>query len=87
MLPPTCFDNSWNGSDLQRWVGLTLEGAKRLGMDWHKVGKYREWIEAAGFEDVQEYKGAWPTNTWPSDQHHKLLGAWQNAVSAAIFHS
>jgi hypothetical protein len=56
-------------------------------MDWHKVGKYREWIEAAGFEDVEEYKGAWPTNTWPRDQHHKLLGAWQNEVSAAIFYS
>lgn len=56
-------------------------------MDWHKVGKYREWIEAAGFEDVQEYKGAWPSNTWPRDKHHKLLGAWQNAVSAAIFYS
>ena len=81
MLPLICFDNSWDGSELQRWVTLTLEGAKRLGMDWHKVGRYREWIEAAGFEDVQEVKGVWPTNTWPRDKQHKILGAWQNQVS------
>ena len=49
-------------------------------MDWHKVGMYREWVEAAGFEDVQEFHGAWPSNTWPRDKHHKLLGAWQNQV-------
>ncbi|KAH8754051.1 S-adenosyl-L-methionine-dependent methyltransferase [Hyaloscypha finlandica] len=78
MLPPICFDNSWDGTELQRWLTLTLEGAKRLGMDWYKVGMYREWVEAAGFEDVQEFQGSWPTNTWPRDRHHKLLGAWQN---------
>jgi hypothetical protein len=81
MLPPICFDNSWDGTELQRWLTLTLEGAKRLGMDWYKVGMYREWVEAAGFEDVQEFQGSWPTNTWPRDRHHKLLGAWQNQVS------
>ncbi|PMD30364.1 S-adenosyl-L-methionine-dependent methyltransferase [Hyaloscypha variabilis F] len=91
-LPLICFDNSWDGSDLQRWTALTLEGAKRLGMDWNKVGMYREWVEAAGFEDVQEFHGAWPSNTWPRDKHHKLLGAWQNqnfmegvhAISVAV---
>jgi hypothetical protein len=85
MLPPICFDNSWDGTELQRWVTLTLEGAKRLGMDWYKVGMYREWVEAAGFEDVQEFKGSWPTNTWPRDRHHKLLGAWQNQVSETFY--
>jgi hypothetical protein len=80
-MPPICFDNSWDGTEFKRWVGLTLQGAKALGMDWEKVGKYKEWVDAAGFEDVREVKLAWPTNTWPRDRHHKLLGAWQNQVS------
>ena len=85
MLPPICFDSSWDGTELKRWVTLTLEGANALGMDWHKVGRYKEWIEGAGFEDVGEFKGAWPTNTWPRDRHHKLLGAWMNQVSDISF--
>ena len=80
MLPPTCFDDSWEGSNIKRWVESTIAGAKALGMDWHKVGKYKEWTEAAGFENVTEFKGAWPTNMWPRDKHYKLLGAWQNQV-------
>jgi hypothetical protein len=31
MLPPTCFDNSWDGTELKRWVELTLESATALG--------------------------------------------------------
>lgn len=92
LMPPICFDNSWDGTVFKRWVGLTLQGAKALGMDWEKVGRYKEWVEAAGFEDVREVKLAWPTNTWPRDPHHKLLGAWQNqnmmeglhAISVAV---
>jgi hypothetical protein len=70
---------------MKRWVEATLAGAKALGMNWHKVGRYREWTEAAGFEDVREFKGAWPMNTWPKDKHHKLLGAWNYQVSSLIF--
>lgn len=81
MLPLVCFDNSWDGSDLKKSVELISKGSKALGMDWHKVSKYRGWVEAAGFEDVQEVKATWPTNTWPRDKHSKLLGAWQNQVS------
>jgi hypothetical protein len=81
MLPPTCFDNSWDGTELKRWIELTLEGATALGQDWWKVSKYKEWIEKAGFEDVREFTGAWPTNDWPKDPHHKLLGVWMNQVS------
>jgi hypothetical protein len=81
MLPPTCFDNSWDGTELKRWVELTLKGATALGQDWWKVSKYKEWIEKVGFEDVREFTGAWPTNDWPKDPHQKLLGVWMNQVS------
>lgn len=29
-------------------VGLTLEGARTLSINWEKVGRYKEWVEAAG---------------------------------------
>jgi hypothetical protein len=84
-LPLTCLDDSWNGTDIQRWVNLTLEGAARLGMDWHKVGKYKEWLEEAGFVDVQEVPLVWPSNTWPRSRHHKQLGIWMNQYVHVLY--
>jgi Methyltransferase domain len=83
-LPLTCLDDSWNGTDVKRWVDLTLEGAARLGMDWHKVGKYKMWLEEAGFIDVQEVQLAWPSNTWARNKHHKLLGIWTNQYASIL---
>jgi len=82
MLPPICFDDTWEGTEFKRWVELTCEGAKALGMDWYKVGNYKRWVEEAGFEEVTEFKSAAPTNTWPRGKHYKLLGAWMNQVSS-----
>lgn len=77
-LPLTCLDDSWNGTELQRWTNLTLEGAAKMGLDWYKAAKYKAWLEEAGFVDVQEMHFAWPINTWPKNPHLKRLGIWMN---------
>jgi hypothetical protein len=59
---------------------MVLEGARKLGMDWTKVGKYRQWMDAAGFVGIKELSWRWPTNAWPEHEHHKLLGQWTNEV-------
>lgn len=59
---------------------MLLEGAKKLGMDWEKVGKYPQWISAAGFKDIKEVKRIWPTNSWPKSALLKHLGRSANKV-------
>jgi hypothetical protein len=76
--PMSCFDDSWNGTELQRWNKLVTTAASALGMDWMKATKYKQYMLDAGFEDVQEVNLAWPSNTWPKGKHLKLLGAWNN---------
>jgi hypothetical protein len=79
-LPITCFDDSWNGTAIQRWTKKLLEGAKILGMDWEKVKKYPQWLSAAGFEDIKEVERVWPTNSWPKNPFQKHLGQSANKV-------
>jgi hypothetical protein len=78
ICPMACFDDSWNGTELQRWNNLLTTASSALGMDWLKAMKYKQYMLDAGFEDVQEVHFAWPSNTWPRGKHHKLLGAWNN---------
>lgn len=78
ICPMACFDDSWNGTELQRWNDLLIAGASALGMDWMKATKYKQFMIDAGFKDVQEVSLAWATNTWPRGKHHKLLGAWNH---------
>lgn len=75
-----CIDESWNGKAIQRWANLLLEGAKKLGIDWEKVEKYPQWISAAGFKDIKEVEGAWPTNSWPKSGFQKHLGRSANEI-------
>lgn len=85
-LPVTFIDDSWNGTNIQRWELLLLEGAKKLGADWAKVGKYRQWMEAAGFVDIKELELCWPTNSWPRSKFHKQLGQLTNKVMKRGLH-
>ena len=36
----------------------------------------KEWMEAAGFEDVTVFKSIWPLGSWPRDQRLKEIGKW-----------
>lgn len=36
--------------------------------------RYKEWAQEVGFQDVQEVRFKWPINTWPKDDHYKMLG-------------
>jgi hypothetical protein len=78
ICPLACSDNSWNGTELQRWRSLIINGSSAMGMDWMKATKYKRYMIEAGFEDVHEVELAWPSNTWPRGKHYKLLGALNN---------
>ncbi|KAL3423929.1 methyltransferase domain-containing protein [Phlyctema vagabunda] len=75
-FPWRCIDDSWQGTALQRWMGLLLDGAEALGKDWKRVPKYKEYMRNAGFLDIVEKKFAWPLGTWAKGKKFKTLGAW-----------
>jgi len=47
-----------------------------MGKDWTRVGRYKEYFEEIGFEDVTEVKYEWPLGTWARGRREKMLGAW-----------
>lgn len=77
-LPLRCADESLSGTSLERWGELMSEAARRLGrpMGTDVSGNYREWMEAAGFVDIEERHYMWPSNGWPKDPYMKELGRW-----------
>ncbi|KAM0421281.1 hypothetical protein ACHAPT_011003 [Fusarium lateritium] len=54
------------------------EAAAKSGRPFIDLNTLRALLEKAGFEDVQEHKFKWPSNTWPRDAKFKELGAWNH---------
>jgi len=77
-LPITSIDNSMDGTALQHWILLCVEAARKLGSDWTRVPKYKDYFAEAGFVDVVEHRYSWPTNSWARGQHNKQLSVWYN---------
>ncbi|KAG9248500.1 S-adenosyl-L-methionine-dependent methyltransferase [Calycina marina] len=69
-------DESFEGTALQRWSGLVIDGFAKLGRDLYKSLHYREWLEAAGFTDILELRIPVPCNSWPKDPKFKQVGKW-----------
>lgn len=75
-LPIESVDDSLNGTALGEWCPKMIAGAKVLGKDWTCTTKYQEYMEDAGFVDVQVVKYQWPTNPWAKSPDQKILGRW-----------
>jgi len=69
-------DGTVEGTTWQKWGELLVEGAKKLGRNWHGPPHYARWMRDAGFEDVVEKIVQLPINTWPKGQKNKLMGMW-----------
>lgn len=79
-LPLGCDDGTLSeDSDLWKWMLLVMEGMEKFQRPVIAAQKWKEMMEAAGFEDVVEVVYKWPTNRWPRDQKHKELGMWSLA--------
>jgi hypothetical protein len=69
-------DGTQEGTTLVRWVELLVEGAKKLGRNWHGVPHYAQWMRDAGFEDVVEKVIQVPINCWPRGEKNKIMGMY-----------
>jgi SAM-dependent methyltransferase len=82
VLPCYAPDNSYTGTDLERWANLMLEGAAKLGHPMDVADQYAKLMREAGFVDIVEQQFVWPTNAWPRDPKLKELGRWNETNMA-----
>ncbi|WPG97566.1 Hypothetical protein R9X50_00034300 [Acrodontium crateriforme] len=77
-LPVKSIDGTADNTDLMRWGELLCEAARILGrpMGSDVSDYYVQWMQEAGFVDIEQKMFMWPTNTWPKDPLMKLLGNW-----------
>lgn len=75
-LPVQCNDDTLNGTALSIWSEENMKLAMQQGLNHENPIKYRQWIEEAGFVNVQEHIKIHPISPWPKDKHLKQLGNW-----------
>lgn len=61
-------------SYLAEWCRLCFEAGLNLKRPIFPVTEYKNYLAAAGFEDIVEVQRKWPTNNWPRDREFKELG-------------
>jgi hypothetical protein len=59
-----------------KWTHYMLQSSKIVGQSLDNPPKYARWMRETGFVNVQHYVFKWPSNPWPKDDKHKLLGMW-----------
>ncbi|KAL0943293.1 methyltransferase domain-containing protein [Colletotrichum truncatum] len=70
-------DGSLEGTALQRWNRLLLEGVRRAGRNALSPFSFATQMTEAGFQNVQEKKFAVPSTPWARGRNQKILGAMQ----------
>ena len=81
MAFPLCNDDDTASPDdpIHTWSRLMVEASLRNNQQLTNPHHYAEWMREAGFVNVQREEFKWPTNRWPRDKKHKLLGMWNQA--------
>ncbi|KAI3397005.1 hypothetical protein diail_11332 [Diaporthe ilicicola] len=64
------------GSALEAFFRHAVEGGRAFGRDFEAGRKYKEWMLAAGFEDVVETQVLAAVNAWPLDPVDRTIGNW-----------
>lgn len=83
VLPESDDDTIEPDAPLLRYSTLLGEAAAVLNQPFQDIQGLVKIMRDVGFVDVYIKKFKWPSNTWPKDDHYKLLGAWsyENIIS------
>ncbi|KAH8902087.1 S-adenosyl-L-methionine-dependent methyltransferase [Coniochaeta sp. PMI_546] len=78
-------DDSYEGTAMQRWNSLMLEGVKKIGRDPLSPLRLNALLKEAGFVNITETRLPIPTSPWPKGKRQKILGAMemQNLLEVA----
>ncbi|ORY56381.1 S-adenosyl-L-methionine-dependent methyltransferase [Pseudomassariella vexata] len=68
------FDRTIEGTALQQWNRLMVEGVRNLGRDMRAARSNKRRMEEAGFQNIVEHRLPIPVNHWPRGAQHKNLG-------------
>ncbi|KAF9874845.1 hypothetical protein CkaCkLH20_07539 [Colletotrichum karsti] len=63
-------------SALVRSGELLREACEIFGRPFQSIPALVDVMKEVGFVDIVMTKFKWPTNSWPKDQKHKLIGTW-----------
>ncbi|KAJ6785848.1 hypothetical protein PWT90_08723 [Aphanocladium album] len=76
MALPTQSDDGTLPSDsyLAQWCKACMDAGQNLQRPIFPVVEYKNYLVAAGFEDVVEVQRKWPINNWPRQRKFKELG-------------
>jgi ubiquinone/menaquinone biosynthesis C-methylase UbiE len=61
-------------SALVKWGQYIEEAFERMGRPFLRIGKFKEYLEEAGFVNVHSEMVKRPTNDWPKDPRWKEIG-------------
>lgn len=78
MLPLACDDDTLEGTAVQEWSSGMVEISRKMGRPFDNPTHWKEWMEEAGFKNVQEKQIVVPINNWPKDPKLKQIGLWQH---------
>ncbi|XWW96346.1 hypothetical protein V2A60_004319 [Cordyceps javanica] len=67
-------DGSFQGTAIERWGKLLLQGGQKRGRDLLRPRHFAEWCRDIGFEDVHEEIVPLPNNGWPEDPKMRAIG-------------
>jgi hypothetical protein len=76
-LPAHCDDDTYAGTQFEKWQNLALEASQKLGCPMDIASTCKATMEAVGFEDVTEVIYKWPINKWPADKKMKEIGKYR----------
>ncbi|KAH8746365.1 S-adenosyl-L-methionine-dependent methyltransferase [Hyaloscypha finlandica] len=82
-LPVRCDDNTLTNTNLERYGNLMLEGSLKLGVGLDVALKTKQFMEEAGFIDVNQVIYKWPLNRWPANKAMKEIGLWAHEVTVS----
>lgn len=61
---------------LHQWITTLTECSELIGRSLLSSSRYKEQMQAQGFQNVVEVTFKWPQNRWPRDKKLKELGAF-----------
>lgn len=64
-----------------RWGPTFIAAGEKTGKTLMIVNKMKDYMIAAGFEDVKEVRQKWPLGSWSSDERMKDIGRWNQLMT------
>jgi hypothetical protein len=59
-----------------RWSEMIVEAGHRVGRHWDGPGRYKQYFEEVGFQNVVERRFYWPVGMWARGDYYKQIGAY-----------